>query len=89
MTQPCFAAFVTANGSEDSPLSNTLAIIPSWNDCIALTNLSGHPNFRNTIHKASRFTESVAYRGENYSKARKNLLTSNKRREILLKDLQR
>ena len=44
-TQPCFTPFVTGNGSDTSPFSTTLAIMPSCRDRTMLINLGGQPSF--------------------------------------------
>ena len=43
-TQPCFTPLVTGNGSDTSPFSMTLAIMPSCRDRTMLMNLGGQPS---------------------------------------------
>ena len=59
-TQPCFTPFVTAKGAEASPLSCTLAIIPSWNWRVMVMNFLGQPYFSMILQRPSLLTVSKA-----------------------------
>ena len=59
-TQPCFPPFVTGNESEVSPLSRTVALIPSCNWRTSAVNFIGQPNFFIICHSSSLQTVSNA-----------------------------
>ena len=48
--QPCFTPFVTGNESEVSPLTRTVALIPSCNWRTSDVNVLGQPNFSIICH---------------------------------------
>ena len=52
-TQPCFTPFVTGNESEVSPLSRTVALIPSCNWRTSAVNVLGQPNISIISHSPS------------------------------------
>ena len=54
-TQPCLTPLVTGNGWEYSPLSSTLAFVPSWNCRTIVMNLGGggHPKLAMIFHSPS------------------------------------
>ena len=52
-TQPCFTPFVTGNESEVSPLSRTVALIPTCNWRTRAVNFLGQPNFSIICHRPS------------------------------------
>ena len=53
-TQPCLTPFVTSQVSDDSPLSRTLASIPSWNNITMAMNLSGRLYLAMIFYSPSR-----------------------------------
>ena len=53
-TQPCFTPFVTGNESEVSPLSRTVALMPSSNWRTSAVYVLGQPDF--TGHNLSEST---------------------------------
>ena len=59
-TQPCFPPCVTGNESEVSPLSRTVALIPSCNWRTSAVNFLGQPNFFIICHSPSLQTVSNA-----------------------------
>ena len=59
-TQPCFTPFVTENESEVSPLSRTVALMPSCNWRTSVVNFLGQPNFSIICHSPSLQTVSKA-----------------------------
>ena len=59
-TQPCFPPFVTGNESEVSPLSRTVALIPSCNWRTSAVNFLGQPNVFIICHSPSLQTVSNA-----------------------------
>ena len=60
MTQPCLVPFVTKQASDVVPRSNTHAIIPSWNERMIVTTLSGQPPFSKSFQSPLKLTESKA-----------------------------
>ena len=59
-TQPCFPPFVTGNESEVSPLSRTVALIPSCNWRTSAVNVLWQPNVFIICHSPSLQTVSNA-----------------------------
>ena len=59
-TQPCFTLFVTGNESEVSPLSRTVALMPSCNWRTSAVNFLGQPNLSIICHSPSLQTVSNA-----------------------------
>ena len=63
--QPCFTSFMTGNGSDTSPFSMTLAIMPSCKDRTKLVNLVRAAEFRQD-GPAARSAEGVECLSEVY-----------------------
>ena len=59
-TQPCFTLLETGNGAEVSPLSCSLASMPSWNWRIMAKNFVGQLYFAIILHRPSLLTVSKA-----------------------------
>ena len=59
-TPPCFTPFVTGNESEVSPLSITVALMPSFHWRTSAVNFLGQPNFSIICHSPSLQTVSNA-----------------------------
>ena len=69
-THPCFTPLVTGKGSDASPFSITLAIMPSWKDCMALTNFGGQPSLDRMTQRPGLLTVSKALVRSRNSKKR-------------------
>ena len=74
--QPCLTPLETENGSEDSPLSWTLACIPRCSCRTIVLNLVGHPYFAMIPQRPSPLTVSKWY-APVLSMNEFNLLSSN------------
>ena len=53
---PCFSPWLISKGSVVDPPIDTAPAIPSWNSCIILTKVSGHPYILSNVHKVDLST---------------------------------